>query len=263
MKTYASKDTIVEKQDIGYEVMDVDTETRRVKAVWARTGNIDLDNDIIVPEAFTKTLKERGPAGKNLIWSLVDHCAEMEAVIGKPEQLYIEGDMLIAITPIVETETGEDMIKMYDAGLINQHSIGFSTINSSVDKNGIRTISELKLYEGSAVLWAANPETPTISVKSEVKKEQILSNEDTLHNLGVLEFIDGKPVFNNTGILFFTKNPQLFLPQAIIQCVRYKGMIKLDIEDQKDMTSDVINNIDETFVFLRRSLLFSKSSFSS
>ena len=84
MKTYASKDTIVEKQDIGYEVMDVDTETRRVKAVWARTGNIDLDNDIIVPEAFTKTLKERGPAGKNLIWSLVDHCAEMEAVIGSP-----------------------------------------------------------------------------------------------------------------------------------------------------------------------------------
>jgi HK97 family phage prohead protease len=180
MKTYSSKDTIVEKQDIGYEVMDVDTETRRVKAVWARTGNIDLDNDIIVPEAFTKTLKERGPAGKNLIWSLVDHCAEMEAVIGKPEQLYIEGDMLIAITPIVETETGEDMIKMYDAGLINQHSIGFSTINSSVDKNGIRTISELKLYEGSAVLWAANPETPTISVKSEVKKEQLANRLEKL-----------------------------------------------------------------------------------
>ena len=36
MKTYASKDLIVEKQDIGYEVMDVDTEQRRVKAVWAR-----------------------------------------------------------------------------------------------------------------------------------------------------------------------------------------------------------------------------------
>ena len=89
---------------------------------------------------------------------------------------------------------------------------------------------------------------------SEVKKEQISSNEDTLHNLGVLEFVGGKPVFNNTGILFFTKEPQQFLPQAIIQCVRYKGIIKLDIEDQKDMTSDVITNIDETFVFLRRSL---------
>lgn len=180
MKTYASKDTIVEKQDIGYEVMDVDTEQRRVKAVWARTGNVDLDNDIIVPEAFTKTLKERGPKGKNLIWSLVDHCAEMEAVIGKPEQLYVDGDMLIAITPIVMTETGEDVLKMYDAGLINQHSIGFTTINSSVGKDGVRTITELKLYEGSAVLWAANPETPTLAVKSEVKKEQLATRLERL-----------------------------------------------------------------------------------
>lgn len=89
---------------------------------------------------------------------------------------------------------------------------------------------------------------------SEAKKEQILSNEDTLHNLGVLEFVDEKPVLNNTGILFFTKEPQRFLPQAIIQCVRYKGIIKLDIEDQKDMTFDVITNIDEVFGFLRRSL---------
>jgi hypothetical protein len=81
--------------------------------------------------------------------------------------------MLIAITPIVDTEMGEDVIKMYDAGLINQHSIGFSTINSSVDKKGVRTITELKLYEGSAVLWAANPETPTLDVKGEDRKNNL------------------------------------------------------------------------------------------
>jgi hypothetical protein len=173
------KNTIVEKQELGYNIMDVDSEQRRVKAVWARCGNIDLDNDIIVPEAFTKTLAERGPAGKNLIWSLVDHCADMNNVIGKPEQLYVENDMLIAITPIVETEKGEDIIKMYEAGLINQHSIGFSTIKSNVDKEGVRTITELKLYEGSAVLWGANPETPTLGFKGEMSikdKKQELSN---------------------------------------------------------------------------------------
>jgi HK97 family phage prohead protease len=153
--------------------MDVDSAQRRVKTVWARCGNVDLDNDIIVAEAFTKTIRERGPMGKNLIWSLVDHCAEMDSVIGKPEQLYVENDMLIAITPIVDTEMGEDVIKMYDAGLINQHSIGFSTINSSVDKKGVRTITELKLYEGSAVLWAANPETPTLDVKGEDRKNNL------------------------------------------------------------------------------------------
>jgi hypothetical protein len=173
------KNTLVEKQDLGYNIMDVDSEQRRVKAVWARCGNIDYDNDIIVPEAFTKTLAERGPGGKNLIWSLVDHCADMNNVIGKPEQIYVENDMLIAITPIVETEKGEDIIKMYEAGLINQHSIGFSTMKSNVDKEGVRTITELKLYEGSAVLWGANPETPTLGFKGEMTikdKRQELSN---------------------------------------------------------------------------------------
>lgn len=180
MRTFQAKDLVVEKQDIGYNVMDVDMAQRRVKAVWARCNNVDLDGDVIVPEAFTKTISERGPNGKNLIWSLVDHCAEMEYAIGKPEQLYVEGDMLIAITPIVETDTGDDMIKMYEAGLINQHSIGFTTINSSVDKAGVRTITELKLYEGSAVLWAANPETPTIDFKSEFKKEELSTRLEKL-----------------------------------------------------------------------------------
>lgn len=169
MSTMQLKNTLVEKQDIGYNIMDVDSEQRRVKAVWAMCGNVDLDNDIIVPEAFTKTISERGPKGKNLVWSLVDHCADMNNVIGKPEQLYVENNMLIAITPIVETEKGEDIIKLYESGLINQHSIGFSTIKSNVNKEGIRTITELKLYEGSAVLWGANPETPTLGFKGEME----------------------------------------------------------------------------------------------
>jgi uncharacterized protein len=160
-------------KDITDGIMDVDTSTRRVKAVWSRMNNVDLDNDIIVPEAFNKTLMERGPAGKNLVWSLVDHKADMSNVIGKPEQLYVEGDMLVAITPIVGTEKGTDMLKMYEAGLINQHSIGFSTMKSDWqnDSKQVRVIKEVKLYEGSAVLWGANPETPTISVKSQTKEE--------------------------------------------------------------------------------------------
>ena len=160
-------------KDITDNIIDIDTSTRRVKAVWSRMNNVDLDNDIIVPEAFTKTLTERGPAGKNLVWSLVDHKADMNNVIGKPEQLYVEGDALIAITPIVGTEKGTDMLKMYEAGLINQHSIGFSTLKSDWQdqSQNVRVIKEVKLYEGSAVLWGANPETPTISVKSQSKED--------------------------------------------------------------------------------------------
>jgi HK97 family phage prohead protease len=137
-------------------------------------SNVDLDNDIISPAAFTKTINERGPQGKNLIWSLVDHKTSMKYALGKPKELYVEGDALIAVTEVIETEMGEDMLKLYEAGLINQHSIGFSTIKSEMDNStGIRTITELMLYEGSAVLWAANPETPTISIYKGMEPEVV------------------------------------------------------------------------------------------
>lgn len=159
----------------GYDemILDITPETRTVKACWSRLGNVDLDGDIIVAEAFTKTIKERGPEGKNMIWSLVDHKADMAHTLGKPKELYVEGDMLVAVTDLIETECGEDAIKLYEAGLINQHSIGFTTLKSIVDqKTGVRTITELKLYEGSAVLWGANPETPTLGFKGEFKENK-------------------------------------------------------------------------------------------
>jgi hypothetical protein len=98
----------------------------------------------------------------------------MKYALGKPKELYVEGDALIAVTEVIETEMGEDMLKLYEAGLINQHSIGFSTIKSELDNStGIRTITELMLYEGSAVLWAANPETPTISIYKGMEPEVV------------------------------------------------------------------------------------------
>ena len=153
------------KNTMGGEMMDIDEEKKTVKAVWARFGNVDLDGDIILPEAVTKTIKERGPGGKKMIWSLIDHKASLKTAIGKPMELYVEKDMLIAVTKIVDTELGEDIIKLYAEGLINQHSIGFNTVKSDV-QNGNRVIKELMLYEGSAVLWGANPETPTLGMKS-------------------------------------------------------------------------------------------------
>jgi len=153
-------------KDYSAPVLDIDGATRTVKAVWSKMGNIDLDNDIIDFGAFTKTISERGPMGKNMIWSLGDHSANLKNVLGKPSELYVDGDNLIAVTKIVDTSFGIDVSKMYEAGLINQHSIGFSTIIKEKGENGTRTIKEVKLFEGSAVLWGANPETPTLGVKS-------------------------------------------------------------------------------------------------
>jgi HK97 family phage prohead protease len=161
-------------KDISNGIEDMDVRSRNVKTVWAMCGNVDLDNDVIVPEAFSRTITARGPQGKNLIWSLVDHKSSMKYALGKPKELYVEGNALIAVTEIIETEMGEDMLKLYEANLINQHSIGFSTIKSEMDNStGIRTIKELMLYEGSAVLWAANPETPTLAMYKGMEQAEV------------------------------------------------------------------------------------------
>lgn len=176
-------------------VLDVDTENKTVKAVWANIGNVDLDNDVIEAGAFTKTIAERGPNGKNLIWSLIDHNASINSAIGKPQELYVEGTQLIAITKMVETEAGEAAICLYNEGLINQHSIGFSIPKGkSETRNGVRYIKEVMLYEGSAVLWGANPETPTIGL---FKGFNVDNENDPIKRLDMLNVLLKKGKLND------------------------------------------------------------------
>jgi HK97 family phage prohead protease len=141
-------------------VMDADQSTRTVKVAFSQMGSVDRDNDIINSGAFTKTIKERGPKGSNQVWHLVDHNASLKSVLGKPHELYEESSYLIGITKMIDTPLGNDMLKMYADGLINQHSIGFSIIKDEMSKkDNVRIIKEVALWEGSAVLWGANPNT--------------------------------------------------------------------------------------------------------
>lgn len=167
------------------EVLDVAKDTRKIKAVWAYMGNVDRDSDIILPGAFTKTILENGPQGTNEIWTLANHCTDFKAALGKPSELYEEGNRLISVTEILDTEIGEDIIKLYEAGCINQHSIGFATIKSDWQDQAqsVRLIKEVKLYEGGPVLWGANPMTPTL----EVSKSLIQINETKADLAGQLD----------------------------------------------------------------------------
>ena len=148
-------------------VKDVDTVSRRVKTAWNKTTIQDSDKDIIEKTAFDKTIKERGPRGKNLIWHLTDHRASLKDAVGKPQEIAMEDDLLVAITEIPKTNWGNDVLELYKSGAINQHSIGFATVKSEIineddfDKR-YQVLKEVTLYEGSAVLWAANEFTPTL-----------------------------------------------------------------------------------------------------
>lgn len=181
-----------EIKNIDAPVLDVDDKSRRVKVALNKTGVKDSDRDIIEKTAFDKTIKEKGPKGKNLIWHLTDHRASLKDAVGKFSDLLVENDYLIGITDIPNTNWGNDVLELYKKGAINQHSIGFSTVKREVfndddwDKR-YQVLKEVNLYEGSAVLWGANEFTPTLSVGKSLTKEEIASEfKKTMDDLATL-----------------------------------------------------------------------------
>ncbi len=122
-------------------VLDVDTEKRTVKAVWSRMGNIDLDMDIMAAGCFNRTVSQRGPSGKNQIWSLVDHNPSIKSALGKPSELYVEGDMLVAVTKIVDISS----LKNVDITLEPVFDIFYRLHTNKQDINKIIPVS--KHYE--------------------------------------------------------------------------------------------------------------------
>lgn len=163
-----------EIKNIQDSILDVDAGSRRVKVALSRMGNIDLQNDVIDHSAYSKTISERGPKAADLIWHLTDHNADFKYAVGKFGDLYTEGDYLVGITDIPKTTWGNDMLEFYKAGHINQHSIGFKTIKAEEknESNPYKLIKEVLLYEGSTVLWGANPLTPTLEVGKSLTAEE-------------------------------------------------------------------------------------------
>lgn len=149
-------------------VKDVDVKTRTVVVYFNKFGNIDSDRDMSMPGSFSKSIRERGRKGADLIYHLSNHRKQPEFTLGKPD---LEEDSvgLKGTTQLIDTTHGNDVIKLYEAGIINQHSIGYRVIKRQQKQaaDGIYFENqEYYLTEGSTVLYGANPETPTLEVKS-------------------------------------------------------------------------------------------------
>lgn len=161
-------------------LIDLSENDRRVKVAISQMGSKDLDGDVIDSSAYTKTLNERGPKAKNQIWHLTDHNPSLKSAVGKFSELFVEGDMLVGVTNIPNTTWGNDVLEFYKSGHITEHSIGFRTIKEET-KSDYNLIKEVMLYEGSAVLWGANSNTPTLSAGKSITKEEANSELEQLN----------------------------------------------------------------------------------
>lgn len=157
----------LEYKSITGGVDDIDSNKRVVTGYLSRFGNTDLDDDIIEEGAFTKTLMERS----SQIFFLNQH--NWSQPHGKFQELaQDEYGLKFVSQPLPDTTYSNDAIKLYEAGILKEHSIGFSTIvsewNNTTKK---RFIKEVKLYEGSNVTLGANPDAIFTGLKSFTKED--------------------------------------------------------------------------------------------
>jgi len=162
------------------EIKDMSTDKREVAIYLSKFGNIDSDDDMIQKGAFTKSIIERGPesASNRKVAFLRYH--DWEHQIGKFLTLQEDDFGLFAVAKCGMSTKGEDAWQDYQDGIISEHSIGFQYVadkikwveDMTIEKGGYYLITEVKLYEGSAVLFGANDMTPVVEV---MKSEQRIS----------------------------------------------------------------------------------------
>jgi len=148
---------------IDFSVKDVDTTGRVLSLYWAAFDNKDRDGDVIVKGAFKKSVAEQGPKGLGEQWFIKFHNPDLP--IATPFELEEDSYGLLArIKMSADTAIQDDTLKFYRDGHFKHQSIGYQKVKSQKmsDYNELR---ELKLYEGSVVLWAANPNAKFVDIK--------------------------------------------------------------------------------------------------
>lgn len=87
------------------------------------------------------------------------------------------------------------------------------------------------------------------------KISDVLEREAILKNLNCAGFLDGMLCFTNAGALFFRKNDEdVVFRHAGIVCALYKGTDKAYILDAKELNGDIVSNVDDTMIFLKKHL---------
>jgi len=95
-------------------------------------------------------------------------------------------------------------------------------------------------------------ETKFTNYLSAANIENIMSNEDILINLNVAEYENEKLKLNNTGVLFFAKNPSKFFLSSKVVCGEFAYNEKDKILDKKVYDDGLLENIKEAINFITK-----------
>jgi len=145
-----------------FDVKDQETDYFTVSGYGSTFNNVDRVNDIVLPNAFAKSLAKRKPM------LLFGH--DMKSVpIGKIDEIKEDdkGLQFTARMPKDDAFVRDRLIPQIKIGSLNSFSIGYKTNDYEIDKkSGARKLKEVDLYEISLVTFPANEKAVVTSYKS-------------------------------------------------------------------------------------------------
>ena len=163
----------MEVKDFTFDLKALDE--RVIEGYGSVFGNVDNQDDIVLPGAFSKSIQASLPA---MLWQhRHDHVPGVWLSAEETGHgLHLKGMLL-------DTQLGNDTYTLAKAGAIKGLSIGYVVKDSVRDrKSGVRQIKEMKLHEVSLVTFPANERAVITSVKSKPNSEREL--EEYLRDVG-------------------------------------------------------------------------------
>lgn len=154
-------------------------------------GNKDSYGDVIIPGAFTKSLKDRGPDGAGIACYWSHQMDDPHKCIGwTTKAVEDEHGLLVEVKLDLENPVAAQVHRLIKAGVVNQMSFAYEVLDYADAKSeeyGFYTeLRELKIFEVSVVQVGANQETELLDVKTRLAglkagRKLSASNRDKLN----------------------------------------------------------------------------------
>ena len=123
----------------------------------------DLGHDIVLPGAFRDSLRERGSSGVKMLFQHdpTQPIGLWTRVVEDARGLFVRGRLM------TEVARAREVMSLMRAGAIDGLSIGFRLIKGARDRQGVRRLERIDLWEVSVVTFPMQPEARITAIGSE------------------------------------------------------------------------------------------------
>jgi HK97 family phage prohead protease len=156
----------MQKKSVSFELKSIGS--HEFEGYGSIFGNKDLGGDIVVPGAFSRSLKGHAKDGTMPLMYWMHQPDQVPGVWLEMREddsgLYVKGE-------IVDTTLGRDVRVLLQKKAVRGLSIGYVPIDTAWDKSGNRLLKTIELHEVSIVSMAMNPMAKVEAVKARLSAE--------------------------------------------------------------------------------------------